>query len=41
MKTLITHPNFKQLWKKLAEKNNMDFPEVVFENLIEKIIFRD
>lgn len=31
-KTLITHPNFSQLWQKIAAEKWMDFPQVRFEN---------
>ncbi len=31
-KTLIAHPNFLELWKKIAAEKGMDFPQVRFEN---------
>lgn len=31
-KTLITHPNFEELWKQIAEKRDMNFPQVQFQN---------
>lgn len=31
-KTLITHPNFHDLWKEIADKRGMNFPQVQFEN---------
>lgn len=31
-KTLITHPNFSDLWEAIAKEQGMDFPQVRFEN---------
>lgn len=31
-KTLITHPNFSELWLKIATEKDMDYPQVRFEN---------
>lgn len=31
-KTLIAHPNFAELWQKIAAEKWMDFPQVRFEN---------
>ena len=31
-KTLIVHPNFSELWLKIAREKGMDYPQVRFEN---------
>lgn len=31
-KTLITHPNFQELGKKIAEERGMNFPQVDFKS---------
>jgi len=31
-KTLIVHPNFRELGEEISQKNEMNFPQVQFEN---------